>query len=172
MKRFTESVRLSLQNRNWYSALTLALTLPDVCGRLESPDSYSKDRYRNWFNRWMQQHYKHEVGPDREEVTFLSGGDCYALRCSYLHEGGADIRHQKARDALSNFHFITPLPLGGMIHCNMVNDALQLQVDIFCQQMADAADEWFESVKSDDVIRQRLESLLVIHDMSRGGRLL
>jgi hypothetical protein len=37
MKRFSDAVRASVEQRNWYGALALALTMPDVCGRLESP---------------------------------------------------------------------------------------------------------------------------------------
>lgn len=35
---FTNAVKNSLEQENWYSALTLALTLPDICGKLENPD--------------------------------------------------------------------------------------------------------------------------------------
>lgn len=168
MKRFINSIRLSLESANWYSALTTALTLPDVCGRLDTPNEGVGQRYKRWFSEWMLHNYKHEVGADREEVTFLSGSDCYALRCSYLHEGGSDITQQNAREALSNFHFITPPPKGSVVHCNKFDDALQLQVDIFCNEMADAADRWFESVQGDEKIMSRIEALLLIHDSKNG----
>lgn len=32
MKRFTDSIRNALSNKDWYGALSTALTLPDVCG--------------------------------------------------------------------------------------------------------------------------------------------
>lgn len=168
MKRFTNSIRLSLKSNNWYSALTTALTLPDVCGRLDNPDENVSQRYQRWFNQWMLNYYKHEVGADRQEITFLSAGDCYALRCSYLHEGGVDITQQRAREALSHFHFITPPPNNSTIHCNKFGNALQLQVDIFCNQMADAADKWFESIQGNDQIMERINNLLIIHDSSHG----
>lgn len=38
MDRFTSAVRQSLENKNWYAALYLSLTLPDICARLESDD--------------------------------------------------------------------------------------------------------------------------------------
>ncbi len=39
MKRITDSIRKSVKSQDWYGALSTALTLPDVCGRLESPES-------------------------------------------------------------------------------------------------------------------------------------
>ena len=54
------------------------------------------------------------------------------------------------------------------IHNNKINNTLQLQVDIFCNDMADVVDEWYESIKEDSEIVQRMETLLIIHDPSDG----
>lgn len=167
MKRFTASIRKSVNSGDWYGALSTALTLPDVCGRLEDPNQASKARYVAWFKLWMQPHYTQRVGADRREHIFLHGEDCYALRCSYLHEGGSNIEEQRAQKALEDFHFITPI--GGMyVHCNQVNNMLQLQVDVFCLQIADAVDAWMEHVKDDEDIQTRLSSLLIIHNSEHG----
>ncbi len=34
MERFTRAIEKSIKSENWYAALTLALTIPDICGRL------------------------------------------------------------------------------------------------------------------------------------------
>ena len=163
MNRFTDSIRKSLKAEDWYGALSTALTLPDVCGRLEDPTLGSKVRYVKWFKKWIQPQYTKEVGANKQEHTFLRGEDCYALRCSYLHEGGGNIEDQKAKIALENFHFITP-PKSGSVHCNQSDNMLQLQVDIFCQQIADAIDTWSESVSEDQDIQSRIKNLLIIHN--------
>lgn len=167
MKRFTDAVRSAVATKNWYGALAMALTLPDVCGRLEQPTVGSGARYAQWFGQWVQPIYTHLVGAAREPHVFLSGADCYALRCSYLHEGGGDIAHQRARQVLDDFHFITP-PQSGMVHCNQANSTLQLQVDIFCGDVAAAVDRWAASVVDDQDIQTRMKDLLVIHDSSGG----
>ncbi|EPZ5432205.1 TPA: hypothetical protein ACPVW8_004591, partial [Vibrio parahaemolyticus] len=169
MKRFTDSIRRSVKSQDWYGALSTALTLPDVCGRLESPEQGSKARYVSWFQVWMQPLYTRKIGVDRQEHTFLYGEDCYALRCSYLHEGGSNIEEQRAKKALENFHFITPIN-GMHVHCNQVNNTLQLQVDVFCLQIADAVDLWSESVKSNSEVQARLSNLLTIHNSENGIR--
>ncbi|MGR5293652.1 hypothetical protein ACPV4U_25135, partial [Vibrio alginolyticus] len=169
MKRFTDSIRTAVNANDWYGALSTALTLPDVCGRLENPEKGSKARYVSWYQVWLQPKFTMKVGADQNEHTFLYGEDCYALRCSYLHEGGANIEEQRAKKALEDFHFITP-PASGSIHCNQINNTLQLQVDIFCIQVADAVDQWAKAVEDSEEIQSRLRNLLTIHDSSNGVR--
>jgi hypothetical protein len=167
MKRFTNAIANSLKDQNWYAALTLALTLPDACGRMEDPGVGSEARYTAWWDKYMLHHYRHPVGPKRKLHTFLGGRDAYALRCAYLHEGSADIINQRARDALTNFHFVAPKQ-GLTVHRNQMNTTLRLQVDIFCREMIEAVEAWSKDVSANQDIQKRLDSLLVIHDISGG----
>lgn len=168
MERFTKSLRSSVANQDWYVALSTALTLPDVCGRLIDPEERSSERrYSNWFKQWMEPLYTIDILGDGPTI-FLTGGDCYALRCSYLHEGGGDITNQRARKALDDFHFIAPAPFGWEFHRNKFGNTLQLQVDKFCVEVADAVDAWAISVADDQDIQERMKSLLVIHTHAPG----
>ena len=151
MKRFTRSLRSSVAHRDWYVALTSALTLPDVCGRLIDPTAKTGTRYAAWFDEWMGPLY----------TGFLGGDDCYALRCSYLHQGESDVKNQKASKVLTDFKFYQPHP-NLFVHRNRINNTLQLQVDVFCLEMADAVDGWLESVQNDPDISARRDSLLFI----------
>lgn len=163
MKRFTDSLRSSVANEDWYVALSTALTLPDVCGRLAYPAMKSGKRYPAWFKIWMEPGYTRNI-PMMGLHVFLSGEDCYALRCSYLHEGGSDITQQHARKALDDFHFIIPPGNNSSIHRNQIGNTLQLQVDTFCLEIADAVDQWAESVTGDEDVQDRMKSLLMIHN--------
>lgn len=169
MRRFTNSIEGSLQSQNWYGALTLALTLPDICGWLENSALFPKERYVTWFDKWLLDKYTGYIGPDRIKHIFLYGEDCYALRCSYLHRGGDDISDQRAKKALDNFHFIMP-PSYGIVHENQSNNTLQLQVDIFCRDIIEAVEAWNVSVKSNKEIQDKMASLLIIHDSTNGVR--
>ena len=71
-----------------------------------------------------------------EEHVFLSGADCYALRCAFLHEGRDEITDQRAGEVLDAFAFVVP-PAGSAIHSNQNNQTLQLQVDIFLPRCAE-----------------------------------
>jgi hypothetical protein len=98
MDRFVKAVRLSVQQRNWYGALAVALTMPDICAQLENPTRESHKPYVEWFNRYMLAKYTVAAGPPgyMDPRAFLSGDDCYALRCSYLHTGADDVSQQLA----------------------------------------------------------------------------
>lgn len=167
MRRFLRSVEIALAAGDWYGALSTALTLPDICGRIEAPDTASKERYVDWFNRYLRPNYTRPVGADRREHVFLHGQDCYALRCSYLHEGGGHITEQQARKALDSFHFIAP-PDGGLVHLNQRNNVLQLQVDVFCREICAAVEEWLaDIVEGNAEYEARIANLLEIRDSSR-----
>lgn len=147
------------------AALSLSLILPDICGGLETPGEGSKARYVRWFTRWVQPRYTRKVGPAAQCHVFLSGEDCYALRCALMHSGTADISLQPARKALEDFEFVVPPP-GFTIHCNQRDETLQLQVDIFCQDMSDAVDAWDEATATDAAIEAEKRTLIRIDDWS------
>lgn len=163
MKRFTNAVEAALENGNWYGALAISLTLPDVCGRLETPDDPVGKRYVRWFEGFMNDKYSMPSGLGRH--VFLTGQDCYLLRCSYLHEGGGSIAG-KAKAVLEHFHFISPPGNGNSYHKIQNNRKLLLQVDRFCQDMVDAVNEWEKLVSYDADIAARKLALLTIHDAS------
>lgn len=164
MKHLIDSVKSSIKTENWYAALILTLTLPDIAGKIEYPNSTSGDRYADWFNHYVGNNYKSMMGPQRIEHIFLSGDDCYALRCSFLHEGKSEIKHQRARDILEDFIFIAPVQ-GSYFHCNQTNDKLQLQVDVFCGDIINGVRQWLEDISADAKKQLDLNNLLEIHQI-------
>jgi hypothetical protein len=138
MRRFTDAVRKSLASQNWYSAVYMALTLPDICARIESDDGKtSRDKYVAWFDRYLRHKYERPSGISRAGYTFLTGNDCYALRCALLHEGGSDITSQRCREVLDRFHFVV-----GGAHCSTIDSLLQLDVSVFCGDICDSVAQW------------------------------
>ena len=138
MRQFIAAVNKALENENWYAALFISLTLPDICGKVQYHClNSSEKRYVQWFNKYLSNKYTHGVGPDRQKHVFLSGEDCYALRCSLLHEGADVISHQRCRKVLDSFLFLTT---GS--HCNYCNvnghTFLQLNVSNFCKDICDS----------------------------------
>jgi hypothetical protein len=98
----------------------------------------------------------YSTGTGERKHVFLHAEDAYALRCAFLHEGRSDIEEQRARKALSNFRFVAA-PAGTIIHCNLSNDVLQLQVDIFCEDICRAASEWVGRLTKEQVYPPMLE---------------
>ena len=159
MKRFTKSIEKSIKSENWYSALALALTIPDICGRLSYPDlvKKSQERYKKWFDEYLLCFY--EIPLNGRMFTFMSGGDCYALRCALLHEGRDDVASQKARrEVVSKIIFSTT---GS--HCNKFNDVLTLNLQIFCSEVCQAVEVWSNDYKNDLSVQAAIAELLTIH---------
>jgi hypothetical protein len=158
MQQFINATRAAVSQNNWHAALALALTLPDICGRLENPTLGSQARFVAWYDRFMLKRYQARIGADRQVHIFLCSSDCYALRCAFLHQGEFGIDDQRAQQALEHFHFTAPRP-GSFVHMNQINGTLQLQVDKFCQDVCEASEEWFASVAGAPEIQVRLSKL-------------
>jgi hypothetical protein len=160
MKHFVDAIRKAMHDENWYAALICALVLPDICSKVENPVECSgRRRYIEWFHANLAGKYTHDLPFERH--TFLSGEDCYALRCAYLHEGDMDITRQSARMVLERFVFVAPRP-GRVDHCNKNGTTLQLQVDMFCDDVCQAVESWLERVADNEVIRLRMKKLAKI----------
>ena len=143
LREAIDSVRRAVADRNWIAALAVALTLPDICGKVEEPDEKSGERYARWFDAWLGSQFDISgVAPDRD--IRLTGRDCYALRCAFLHEGRDIITGQKAQEILDGFIFVHP-PEWGVAHLNAFDSKLQLQVDAFCLAFCDAVERWLEA---------------------------
>jgi hypothetical protein len=150
MRHLLDDIRAALTARNWYAGLSLALALPDICGYLDDGGaSGSKARSIKWFEAYAQWRYTGKVrGQSGQHVVMLSGADCYALRCAYLHQGDLDITDQRARDVLTLFEFVTPD--GAPTHLVFLDQqgVLLLQVDKFCEEMCAAVESWLTSAAS------------------------
>ena len=163
MQHLVDAVRKSVSDKNWYAALTVALTLPDIAAKLDCRQGGSGARYVSWFNDYLLPvntvHYMGE-----QSRVFLSGEDCYALRCAFLHEGDFEINGQKIRQVLDRFHFV--VPKSGTRHRNLFNTGewtiLELQVDMFCKEVCEAIERWIIARTTDATVSAALERLPLI----------
>lgn len=189
MERFTNSIRASVEARNWFAALFMALALPDICASLELEQPEAKDagkRYKDWFQRYLQPKYAPPDGfpmpqlPTGEQFKKLppniqesmnafaadstklqfTAEDCWRLRCKCLHQGLPE------RMGKEKIHFTAPDPEHKQyIHKNVTNGVLQLSIDIFCTDICDAATQWWGSEGANAPIRSRAEELIKIYDI-------
>ena len=162
MQHFVDATRAAVAQGNWFAALALALTLPDICGRLENPTAGSQARFVAWYDRFLLGRYQSRIGADHTLHTFLSGQDCYALRCAFLHQGEFGIDDQRARQALERFHFTAP-QAGLTVHNNQFGNMLQLQVDLFCIDVCEATETWLASIRNSADIQARISALATVH---------
>lgn len=129
MQHLIEQIRGANRGGLYYVALFSALALPDICGALESDDGRAtQQKYTTWFDTQVAPHYN----------GFLDGQTCYHFRCSMLHQGST--QHPGGR--YSRVLFLEPGRPGLIMHNNILGDALNIDVHIFCEDMCTAVERW------------------------------
>ncbi|OBW43477.1 hypothetical protein AB670_00006 [Chryseobacterium sp. MOF25P] len=156
IQQLIKSIELSFENDNHYAALTVALTLPDICGKLESPMKKSSVRFIEWFDRYLKENF--QSNQQGELNIFLTANDCYALRCSFLHEANDDISEQRAKETLDKISFVTM-----NLHKIKIDNVLFLNVKMFCIAIIEAVKNWLKDIDTDKDIQERINNLLKIN---------
>jgi hypothetical protein len=128
MRDLLDQIRKALEVDLYYLALFVALALPDICGAIGSSDGNATgQKYAAWFDKYVGPKYGGAAG------QHLTGGDCYLFRCSLLHQGSS----QHAKSRYSRYLFVEPAAAGSrlIMHNNVMNDTLNIDVRIFCEDM-------------------------------------
>lgn len=74
MLQLIDDVNKALDAECYYSALTLALTSPDICGKAEFPKKNNTNRYKNWYNEHIGKYEKcHREQCLKKPMPYLSG---------------------------------------------------------------------------------------------------
>lgn len=118
MELILKEIERALDAKLYYLALQASLTLPDICGALQSDDGVAKNyKYIAWYDT-----YAKEPGD-----LSISGKDCYHFRCSYVHQ--ALTTHEKS--SYSRIIFLAPTCQGITFHNNVIDGALNIDVKRF-----------------------------------------
>ncbi len=83
VERLLEEIKTCLKNRCYLSALTLTVSLPDICGKAEYPKQKTGERYKNWYQNFVYSEDSFGLRMPKEVL--------YSLRCNLLHEGNPAI---------------------------------------------------------------------------------
>ncbi len=97
-----QEIKEVLDKNLFRSALILALTIPDICSRIEYSNQTDtpQKRYAKWFDDNISKYNVGEIGPDKNFDCF-NGYMCYLLRCRMIHGESKDIRDVPNRDESS-----------------------------------------------------------------------
>ncbi len=128
---YIQQIEKALTAQLWIMATVGALTLPDICGALPTPNGQATgQRYAKWFDQHVG-----TLGYN----TALSGQDCYKLRCSLLHQGSA--QHPKSH--VGRILLFAPTKGTGTVHrVGMqfgTEKCLVLDVNEFCHDLVSAS---------------------------------
>lgn len=88
MLKLIDDVNKALDAQCYYSALTLALTFPDICVKAEYPQENTTKQYKDWYDVHIGKYEQCPCGKCRNTpMPYLSGEVVYSLRNSLLHQG-------------------------------------------------------------------------------------
>ena len=96
MEKKIDEIKQCLNLKLYNSALTLTLTLPSICARVEYDNATNGDKamYINWFNKYAKDKFTFEAvripGDNLVQFNTIDGDTCYKLRCAVLHAGNYD----------------------------------------------------------------------------------
>lgn len=107
MDRIISDIDKALGAEAYMAALSLMLTLPDICAKAEYGKQYgNKKRYITWFDEYIGQYEKPPQENGEAPMPYLSGEVVYQLRCMILHQGTPNIDSKEIReDACKIDHF-------------------------------------------------------------------
>lgn len=148
MELFLKEIEGALDNGLYYLALQSSLTLPDICGALQSADGKATGKkYCDWYDTFAK-----EPCP-----LALNGNDCYYFRCSCLHQGSS--RHVKS--SYSRIMFLVPNKT--IIHNCILNNALCIDINHFCRNIIESVRKWEVNVKETDIFKNNYEKLFKLY---------
>ncbi|HBI17990.1 MAG TPA: hypothetical protein DDY79_01425 [Brevundimonas sp.] len=138
----------------FWSAISLSLTLPDICSAAETAGDEAKfwktqKRYVAWCEKW--------VG---DAFGDLTSEDLWALRGGVIHRGQT-FGHPNARYSRIIFALPGPAIFGGFeVRREGVLPTRTISVQIFCQTMIDAVERWIAATQADAAIAEALDGLV------------
>jgi hypothetical protein len=196
MEELLRSLEKTIEQKNWYAALIMTITLPDIAGHIDSPTDDSQKRYVKWFDEYIKQKYpttnKVYYGIEglvfgvtqahTSKPFFITGEECYAIRCTILHEGSYKINGQQVlknmkddslniidrvadcvrftfEDNTTNAEYATIQFIGNQ-------NILQINVSQFCIDIKDGLYKWMEDIKLQPAKQERLKQSLKIFTYS------
>lgn len=196
MNEILKSLEQSIEQKNWYAALTTGLTVPDIADDIDFPSFGSQKRYIMWFDKYIKPKYPTTdtiyygieglvfgVSETHTQKDFLlTGEECYAIRCALLHEGRYSIKSQKVLKTNSNstikkvdrfadsvkFVYNDNSTTSELPTVQWISEQKILQLDIckFCTDIRDGIQTWLKDIEQDVAKQERIIQSLRIFSFS------
>ena len=167
-----EEIRYCCKVGLWQAALSLTLTLPDICGdRNKYPNSKARKRWMEWLdNSGALDEFTFLVNKDEnsdllEVCKIMTIEAVYSLRCSFLHQGNADLEKEKVPKEIKRIKDSNPyvvvnfavkptsnalfLSYGSSIDTkrNIETIDYSINVPVFCNLICDYAERYIHNHK-------------------------
>lgn len=147
MKDFLAQIKKGLDENLYFLSLFSTLAIPDLCGAMGSENGEARPgKYKTWFNKYVAFKYNGS----------LSGDDCYFFRCSLLHQGSS----QHPKNTYKRVLFIEPSATKPILHNNIMNDALNIDVRIFCIDIVTGAEKWLSENEKTKLYKKNYDKFM------------
>ena len=154
--RIIEEIKKCIDNECFIAALSLALTIPDVCGKAEYPNANNTERYIKWFNTYVGA-YEKPSDPYGSDMPYLNGEVLYNLRNSMLHQGTPNIDASKVKEERCKVDefilIISDIYDGGLSRVSygkeltITERMLQINLVNLCHKLCSVAKSYYEDNK-------------------------
>lgn len=149
MEFLLKEIEQALNSGLYFIALQSTLTLPDICGALQSVDGIAtRDDYITWYDTYAKESSRNAI----------SGQDCYYFRCSCIHQGTS----QNPRSSYKRILFLVPNDQL-FLHNNIIEDALNIDINIFCSNIIAAVRKWEQRIKNDANFVRNYDNLIKVY---------
>ena len=145
-----EEIEKCLDAELYLVALSMSLTLPDVCGKAEYPGENVGKRYKQWYNNYVA---NKPTSPYAADMPYLSGEVVYSLRNSLLHSVNPNITKKGIQDSqckIDNFKIKVGRSLFGDTSCvtygankNVTERGYEVNARLLCMRLCKAAKEYY-----------------------------
>ncbi len=142
MEQIFGEIRAAVRGNAWILALFGILAIPDICAALGSADGKtSGQKYRDWIDANL-----------RAKYTGLDAGELYRMRCSMLHQASSNTARYE------RIIFVAPGPV--RMHNNVINNALNLDLPTFAEDIITAASDWLAANRDTEPVKTNLASIV------------
>lgn len=137
----------AINNGSYLSALSLALTIPDICGKKEFPnEENNKKRYIDWFDSYIGK-FQYPPIKDGDKLPYLSGNLVYQLRCAFLHNGDADLNKTKLGFDLNDFFLHLYYDESFGFQSLVINESYTVSINEICSLIFNIAKGYYNDNK-------------------------
>lgn len=103
IKDLLQDIIIAKENKAYFASLALALTIPDICGKIQYINGTDRDKYIRWFNCWIRKYLEIQKSANGnfdefDKLACFDGKTCYALRCAILHCGTTNLKDDTTVD--------------------------------------------------------------------------
>ena len=167
--RIIDEVKMAMSHELYLSALALALTLPDTCGRAEYPNEKRNGiRYKNWCSQYVIT--DRCDSPYGYDMPYLNEEMIYSLRNCLLHQSTPSVEQSKIHESrckVDKFELVITGEDGAngdlsMVaygkDMNIVRRELKVHISHLCYILCTAAEDYYKNNKEKfDFIKYSIE---------------